>query len=429
MGRLDLGFSGSAHHSSGPSTLELPRGEVRRADPRNFTGAERMEVVGIGSSRVSRFRPSLRHFGRCPGAIRSLRARPEALRSGTIRAWRPSPPGQSLDICYLFHENMYSIAHVDKNIWQTPLIQVGHGRHRCTRIGRRCGAGSFWAGSAANVSVGQCNGINDTPGLTTTCDVVIINNLTNNPGTTGSSVTLNGGIPTTSSDLVTSVLQCNNSGNGGGGTMTCNVSITNNIAVNGPGAPSAATVNQCVGSGGPLDGSSGDPLGPPLPGNPDPCTPYPATTTGATITQCNGSAGGGGLVAPSTCDASGTVSSSLPVTVNQCNNSVNGGGSMINCSTTITIQRCRYHAHRRYRGYGWHRRYGWYDWRHRRYDGRHWRYGRRHSGGTAAGTTPAGGTAAHGSGGTAAGSTSGSVIPLGAPQPASVVQPMPPLMS
>jgi len=93
--------------------------------------------------------------------------------------------------------------------------------------------------TAANVPVGQCNGINDTPGLTTTCDVVIINNLTNNPGTTGSSVTLNGGIPTTSSDLVTSVTQCNNSGNGGGGTLTCSVSITNNIAVNGPAAASA----------------------------------------------------------------------------------------------------------------------------------------------------------------------------------------------
>ena len=186
--------------------------------------------------------------------------------------------------------------------------------------------------SAANVPVTQCNGINDTPGLTTTCDVVIVNNLTNNPGTTGSVVTLNGGTPTTSSDLVTSGTQCNNSGNGGGGTLTCSVSITNNIAVNGPGAATAATVNQCVGSGGPPD----NPLGPPLPGNPDPCTPFPATTTGATITQCNGSATGGTLVAPSTCDASGTVSSSLPVTINQCNGSVTGGGSKINCSTTIT---------------------------------------------------------------------------------------------
>lgn len=186
--------------------------------------------------------------------------------------------------------------------------------------------------SAANVTFSQCNGINDTPGLTTTCSVVVVNNLTNNPATTGSVVTVNGGLPTTSSSLVNSVLQCNNSGNGGGAVMTCNVTVTNNIAVNGAVAATGATINQCFTSGGP----PGNVLGPPLPGNPDPCDPYPASTTGATITQCDSSAAGGGLVAPSTCDASGTVSSSLPVTVNQCNNSVNGGGSKINCSTTMT---------------------------------------------------------------------------------------------
>lgn len=260
--------------------------------------------------------------------------------------------------------------------------------------------------SAANVSVGQCNGINDTGGLTTTCEVVIINNLTNNPGTTGSSVSLNGGTPTTSSDLVTSVTQCNASGNGGGGTLTCSVSITNNIAINGPGAASAATVNQCVGSGGP----SGNPLGPPLPGNPDPCTPFPATTTGATITQCNGSAVGGGLVAPSTCDASGTVSSSLPVTINQCNGSVGGGGSKINCSSTITTNVV--------------------DTTPTGTGGTGATGGTTGSGGgttggtggttggtggTTGGSTLAGGPTAHGSGGTAAGSTAG-VIPTGAPQ-------------
>jgi hypothetical protein len=186
--------------------------------------------------------------------------------------------------------------------------------------------------SAATVSVGQCNGVNDTPGLTTTCQLVIVNNLTNDPATTGSTVALNGGSPTTSSNLVTSVTQCNGSGNGGGGTLTCSVLITNNISVTGPSPATSATVDQCVGSGGP----PGYPLGPPEPGNPDPCNPYPATTTSATITQCNGSASGGGLVAPSACDASGTVSSTLPVSVNQCNGSVNGGGSTINCSVSLT---------------------------------------------------------------------------------------------
>ena len=45
-------------------------------------------------------------------------------------------------------------------------------------------------------------------------------------------VTLNGGTPTASGDIVHSVTQCNDSGNGGGGTMNCNVTITNNITNN-----------------------------------------------------------------------------------------------------------------------------------------------------------------------------------------------------
>ena len=46
----------------------------------------------------------------------------------------------------------------------------------------------------------------------------------------------------------------------------------------------AATVNQCVGSG---KGGGGTVN----------CSPYPASTTGATVTQCNGSANGGGATA------------------------------------------------------------------------------------------------------------------------------------
>ena len=74
--------------------------------------------------------------------------------------------------------------------------------------------------------------------------------------------------------------QCNNSINGGGGTLRCSVVITNNYVDVTPGA-TAATVNQCVGSGG------GITVG---------CDPFPATTSGAAITQCNGSANGGTLV-------------------------------------------------------------------------------------------------------------------------------------
>ena len=179
--------------------------------------------------------------------------------------------------------------------------------------------------SAANVSVNQCNGVSNTGGLTVTCTVTIVNNQTSDPATTNSTVTLNG-VLSSSTDLVTSVTQCNGSDNGGGGTLQCNVQIINNISVNGSSAPTAATVNQCNAN------QANDGLG----NAPNTCDPYPATTTGATITQCNGSGNGGGLVSPSHCNASGTASSTLPVTVNQCNDSANGGGSKVNCATTIT---------------------------------------------------------------------------------------------
>ena len=70
-------------------------------------------------------------------------------------------------------------------------------------------------------------------------------------------------------------------------------------------------MNQCVGSG---DGITTG------------CDPFPATTTGATITQCNGSANGGTLV-ELTCTATGTRSPAAPVRINQCNGSANGGGA------------------------------------------------------------------------------------------------------
>ena len=84
-------------------------------------------------------------------------------------------------------------------------------------------------------------------------------------------------------------------------------------------AATAATVNQCVGSG---DGITTG------------CDPFPATTTGATITQCNGSANGGTLV-ELTCTATGTESSAFGVTINQCNGSTNGGGGLVICSANI----------------------------------------------------------------------------------------------
>jgi hypothetical protein len=94
--------------------------------------------------------------------------------------------------------------------------------------------------------------------------------------------------------------------------------VTNNFVGRSSGS-TAATVNQCVGSGGGI--TTG-------------CDPYPATTSGAAITQCNGSANGGTLVGL-TCTATGTKSAVQRVTINQCNGSANGGGALVICSASI----------------------------------------------------------------------------------------------
>ena len=94
--------------------------------------------------------------------------------------------------------------------------------------------------------------------------------------------------------------------------------VTNNFVGVSTGR-SAATVNQCVGSGGGIANN---------------CDPFPASTTGATITQCNGSANGGTLVQLK-CTATGTKSTSSSVQINQCNGSANGGGALVICSTNL----------------------------------------------------------------------------------------------
>lgn len=182
--------------------------------------------------------------------------------------------------------------------------------------------------AAASLAIDQCNGTGGGGGQTVACDVVVVNTLTNDPATTGSVVTVNGAT-TTSTDIVTSVTQCNGSENGGDGILNCHISITNNIAMDGAAAPGSATVNQCQANQ-PSDGLGNDLV--------NTCGPTGANTSGATITQCNGSGNGGGLVpaAPySHCAASGTVSASLVVMVNQCNGSANGGGQAVLCSVTM----------------------------------------------------------------------------------------------
>jgi len=102
---------------------------------------------------------------------------------------------------------------------------------------------------AANVAIDQCNNRNAGPGGATTamvCTVTVVNTISG--GTTSSSVTVerlcagdpcdsgNGTFVTNSNDLVTSVTQCNGSGNDAAHTTTCTVTITNNISADTPGA-------------------------------------------------------------------------------------------------------------------------------------------------------------------------------------------------
>lgn len=172
------------------------------------------------------------------------------------------------------------------------------------------------------------NNVDTTPGLGLICEVTVINTITGVGGT--AEVTVRechgaAGDPeaacTTDTQVLTSpvtaVTQCNDSISRGG-TLRCSVQVTNNFVDSDPGE-TAATVNQCVGSG------DGDGTG---------CDPFPASTTGADITQCNGSANGGTLV-ELTCTATGTQSPGLSVTINQCNGSANGGGSLVICSANI----------------------------------------------------------------------------------------------
>jgi hypothetical protein len=193
------------------------------------------------------------------------------------------------------------------------------------------------AGAATTITVNQCNNILATPEGATTgmnCSVVVVNTISH--GVTSSVTTVtrtcslgpcppgNGTFTSRSTSLVTKVEQCNGSGNDAAHRTDCTVSITNNISADTPGARpvTAATSNQCVGSG---QGGGGTVS----------CDPYPATTTDATITQCNGSGNGGGGTVDCTILSTSKVSRALPVTVNQCNGSANPGGSVLTCGARI----------------------------------------------------------------------------------------------
>jgi hypothetical protein len=191
--------------------------------------------------------------------------------------------------------------------------------------------------ASAAVAIAQCNNIDNSGGLEINCEVTVVNNLNVSTGEATSTVTvkecgnavgpLTCTTTTTSySSLVTSVTQCNDSVNGGGAIATCSVSVTNNIIGGSTTDITPATVNQCGGTGG------GGGIQPTLD-----CDPFPATTSGATITQCNGSTNGGGAVDRVNCTVTpSTKSALLPVLINQCNGSTNGGGSLLTCTASLT---------------------------------------------------------------------------------------------
>jgi len=140
--------------------------------------------------------------------------------------------------------------------------------------------------------------------------------------TLGPCSTPNGTFTTHSSSLVTMVQQCNNSDNDAAHTISCEVHITNNISAGTPNAKplTKASTNQCVGSGVPAKLR---------------CTPFPASAGAATVTQCNGSANGGGGTVDCAVDPASKVSRAIPVRVNQCNGTGNPGGSVVSCEASL----------------------------------------------------------------------------------------------
>jgi hypothetical protein len=189
-------------------------------------------------------------------------------------------------------------------------------------------------------AVSQCNppDFPTSAGFQVTC-TVSVENYTSSSGATSSTVTTSACLgaagvvypscplnlgpvtsTTTSTQLVTSVNQCNGIVTGGGSNVYCNVSVTNNVPAGT--AESGITVDQCIGS---VTGAGGTVA----------CTPG-GSTTNATVTQCNGSVTGGGTYAgepTADCTVTGSAASD-PVTVNQCNGTATGGGSAVDCNAT-----------------------------------------------------------------------------------------------
>jgi len=174
----------------------------------------------------------------------------------------------------------------------------------------------------------QCNSTPTGAGVEVRCDVTVVNDIDVATQVGSSTVTTTvcqgaAGAPlcTTSVSqrdgiIINAVEQCNGVA-AGGSNVICSVDITNNIV--GESTTTAATVNQCVGSG---EG-----------GGTSACNPE-SSTTNADVTQCNGSGNGGGSTVECTVVSSSTTSSALRVPVDQCIGSA-AAGSIVRCTTVI----------------------------------------------------------------------------------------------
>ncbi len=202
--------------------------------------------------------------------------------------------------------------------------------------------------SAANITITQCEGIENGGGRDVTCTVTVDHTIVNGV-ITGSTVSTNrcvgpaAGVltcpptgPTASGDAVTLIQQCGGpagtgSGNGGGSNVKCDVIVTNTIT--GAIGGAVATVSQCVGSG------TGGGIGT---GGVAPATNCTSPPPGAlddptaTIHQCAGSGNGGGGDNRVICSApTGGTTLTTPV-IQQCNGSGNGGGATVKCTAKVT---------------------------------------------------------------------------------------------
>jgi hypothetical protein len=188
---------------------------------------------------------------------------------------------------------------------------------------------------AATTVVDQCNGHGpQAEGATTgmKCTVTVVNTINGTTTSSTTTVTLlctlgpcstpNGTFTTRSDNLVTKVQQCNNSDNDAAHAISCDVTVTNYISSDTPDAKplTKATSNQCVGSA-----ATAKPR----------CDPFPAAADAATVTQCNGSANGGGGTVRCAVNPGSTVSRAIPIRVNQCNGTGNPGGSVVSCKAGI----------------------------------------------------------------------------------------------